>query len=85
MGAHSIGGAFRANSGYAGKWTGIQNQGFSELYYSNMINSSITWKSQVTFLIGNCKNLVLKRFDFGLERSDFKHLHPEMAVFGYFK
>ena len=47
MGAHSFGGAVAANSGYNGKWT--TNQGLSEVYFSNMISPSITWKSRVNF------------------------------------
>ena len=50
MGAHSIGGAFPTNSGYNGKWTGPQNQGFSELFYANMINASITWTNNVSIV-----------------------------------
>ena len=47
MGAHSFGGAVAANSGYNGKWT--TSQGLSEVYFSNMISPSITWKSKVNF------------------------------------
>ena len=49
MGAHSIGGAFPFNSGYSGKWIGKQNQGFSEIFYKNMLDSSITWTNMVSF------------------------------------
>ena len=49
MGAHSFGGAKTANSGYNGKWTGSQNNGLSEVYFSNMISSDITWKNTVNF------------------------------------
>jgi hypothetical protein len=41
MGAHSFGAANATNSGYSGKWTGTQNRGLSELFYSNMVSSSI--------------------------------------------
>jgi len=43
MGAHSLGGALGQNSGYKGKWTGRNNAGFSEVYYTNMISSGIKW------------------------------------------
>jgi hypothetical protein len=43
MGAHSLGGALKKNSGYFGKWTGRQNAGFNELFYLNMINSTNQW------------------------------------------
>ena len=49
MGAHSFGGAKTTNSGYNGKWTGSQNNGLSEVYFSNMISSDITWKNTVNF------------------------------------
>ena len=48
MGAHSFGGASTSNSGYSGKWTGSQNKGLSEVYYSNMISSSITFSNVVS-------------------------------------
>ncbi len=47
MGAHSLGGAKRENSGYAGKWTGPQNPGFNELFYLNLINATNTWTNRV--------------------------------------
>ncbi len=47
MGAHSLGGAQRNNSGYAGKWTGPHNSGFNELYYLNMINATNKWTNVV--------------------------------------
>jgi hypothetical protein len=47
MGAHSLGGAQRNNSGYAGKWTGPQNSGFNELFYLNMINATNKWTNVV--------------------------------------
>jgi hypothetical protein len=53
MGAHSFGGASTSNSGYSGKWTGSQNKGLSEVFYSNMISSDITFTNIVirsTFL-----------------------------------
>jgi len=43
MGAHSFGTASASNSGYSGKWTGTQNKGLSEVFYSLMINPSITF------------------------------------------
>jgi len=43
MGAHSLGGAKAENSGYKGKWTGPDNAGFSELFYTNMISKDIKW------------------------------------------
>ena len=48
MGAHSLGGASRANSGYQGKWTGPQNPGFNELFFKNMIDPAITWTNVVS-------------------------------------
>jgi hypothetical protein len=48
MGAHSLGGALKVNSGYQGKWTGIQNIGFNELYYLNMINATNKWTNVVS-------------------------------------
>ena len=48
MGAHSFGGAFPENSGYAGKWTGPNNVGVSEVYYSNMIDPTITFTNAVS-------------------------------------
>ncbi len=47
MGAHSLGGAKRENSGYAGKWTGPQNPGFNELFYLNLINATNKWTNRV--------------------------------------
>jgi|FrelakmetLWP11LW_1041352.scaffolds.fasta_scaffold26515_2 hypothetical protein len=47
MGAHAFGGAFPQNSGYAGKWTGSQNQGLSEVFYANMLNSNIKFSNEV--------------------------------------
>jgi hypothetical protein len=47
MGAHSLGGAHPENSGYQGKWTGLQNRGFNELYYLNMINATNKWLNVV--------------------------------------
>jgi len=38
MGAHSLGGADPANSGYNGKFTGPYNSGFSEIYYKQLLN-----------------------------------------------
>ena len=48
MGAHRFGGASTSKSGYSGKWTGSQNKGLSEVYYSNMISSSITFSNVVS-------------------------------------
>ena len=48
MGAHSLGGAKAENSGYRGKWTGPSVAGFSEIYYSTMLASNITWKNVVS-------------------------------------
>jgi hypothetical protein len=48
MGAHSLGGALGQNSGYKGKWTGRNNAGFSEVYYTNMISSGIKWLNVVS-------------------------------------
>lgn len=45
MGAHSFGGAKSTNSGYNGKWTGSQNNGLSEVFFTNMLSSAITWKN----------------------------------------
>ncbi len=47
MGAHSLGGAKAENSGYRGKWTGRNNAGFSEIFYTNMISSGIKWTNIV--------------------------------------
>ena len=43
MGAHSFGTADASNSGYSGKWTGAQNKGLSEVFYSHMINANLTY------------------------------------------
>ena len=51
MGAHSIGGAHAENSGYRGKWTGPLNAGFSEVFYTQMVNSSIKWRNVVRVLL----------------------------------
>jgi hypothetical protein len=48
MGAHSLGGAKAENSGYKGKWTGPDNAGFSELFYTNMISKDIKWTNVVS-------------------------------------
>jgi len=45
MGAHSIGSADALNSGYTGKWTGTQNKGLSEVFYSHMINPTLTYSN----------------------------------------
>ena len=52
MGAHSLGGASKANSGYQGKWTGPRDPGFNELFFKNMIDPAITWTNVVSNL--NC-------------------------------
>jgi len=62
MGAHSIGGAFLFNSGYSGKWTGIQNRGFSEIYYKNMINPSLSW-TNVVCVKPNCNHTYTQKCD----------------------
>jgi hypothetical protein len=57
MGVHSLGGAQAANSGYRGKWTGVQNAGFSEVYYLNMINATNKWINVVRpsyFVVAVC-------------------------------
>jgi Peroxidase len=43
MGAHSFGTALPANSGYNGKWTGQQNKGLSEVFYSMMIDPTVSY------------------------------------------
>jgi len=43
MGAHSFGSVHPFNSGYNGKWTGQQNKGLSEVFYSLMIDPSVTF------------------------------------------
>ncbi len=48
MGVHSLGGAKAENSGYKGKWTGRNNAGFSEVYYTNMVSSGIKWTNAVS-------------------------------------
>jgi hypothetical protein len=47
MGAHSFGTANVNNSGYSGKWTGPTNVGVSEIFYSLMLNSSVTFTNVV--------------------------------------
>ena len=47
MGAHSLGAAFPENSGYRGKWTGSQNHGVSEIFYSNMVHPDIEYTNLV--------------------------------------
>jgi hypothetical protein len=47
MGAHSFGTANASNSGYTGKWTGVQNKGLSETFYSLMLNSSYIFTNVV--------------------------------------
>jgi len=43
MGAHGFGGANTTNSGYSGKWTGAHNKGLSEVFYSHIIDPSLTY------------------------------------------
>ena len=47
MGAHSLGGASPKNSGYKGRWTAAASNGFSELFYTNMISNAIQWTNVV--------------------------------------
>ena len=47
LGVHSLGGAHDENSGYRGKFTGKSNNGFSEIYYSQMLNKTAKWKNVV--------------------------------------
>ena len=47
MGAHSFGGADYFNSGYKGKWTGIRYKGLSEVFYSVMLNSTLSHVNRV--------------------------------------
>jgi|FrelakmetLWP11LW_1041352.scaffolds.fasta_scaffold202626_1 hypothetical protein len=48
MGAHSIGGAHKENSGYKGTWTPTDQRVFDERYYYNMINRTNTWENIVS-------------------------------------
>ena len=45
MGAHTLGGAHKENSGHSGYWTKGEKTRFDEKYYSNMIDRSIVWKN----------------------------------------
>jgi Peroxidase len=43
MGAHSFGSVSPANSGYNGKWTGQENKGLSEVFYSIMVDPTVSF------------------------------------------
>jgi len=45
MGAHSFGSTNSSVSGYTGKWTGAQNKGLSEIFYTHMVNPGLTYKN----------------------------------------
>ena len=47
MGVHSLGNAMFENSGYRGKFTGKSNNGFSEIYFNQMLNNNTKWKNVV--------------------------------------
>jgi len=48
MGAHTLGGAHKQNSGHSGYWTKGEKTRFDEKYYSNMIDRIIEWTNVVS-------------------------------------
>ena len=48
MGAHTLGGARRQNSGYIGLWIAGGQDVFDNRYYSIMTDNAITWVNQVS-------------------------------------
>ena len=51
LGAHSVGQADPANTGFDGEWTPGQIDIFDNQYYLNMLDPKLNWKNKVIISI----------------------------------